>query len=187
MNELLIRLRGGDLRSDGKANEVADDVIRNPNLLEKLTEGLDEPDDVVRARTMHAFERISRTSQRSLLKLMPKFVRLAIDDRVPMVRWHLAMIFGNMALLKEAADLATSTLMRVSDDDSVFVKSWAMVSLTIIGRRNESRRHQIIEKMRTLRDHKSIAIRTKARKALDILEYEDVPIPSGWFKSKDGA
>jgi len=63
MNALLRKLSGGDLRSDGRANEVAEEVIRNPELLEQLLEGLDEPDDLVRARTVHVMERISRTNQ----------------------------------------------------------------------------------------------------------------------------
>ena len=63
MNALLRKLSGGDLRSDGRANEVAEEVIRTPELLEQLLEGLDEPDDLVRARTVHVMERISRTNQ----------------------------------------------------------------------------------------------------------------------------
>ena len=185
MNELLSRLGGGDLRSDGKANEVADEVIRNPDLLGVLAEGLDSRNDVIRARTTHALERISRTNQQSLLELMPKLGKLVIDDNVPMVRWHLAMIFGNMSQLKEAAELSTSILTRVLDDDSVFVRSWAMVSLTLIGRRDKNKRSKIIEKIKTLQDHGSIAIRTKAKKALDILQNENAPIPSNWMKSKD--
>ena len=60
MNELLEKLAGGDLRSDGKASEVADEVVANPGLLPQLAEGLDETNDLVRARTAHALERISR-------------------------------------------------------------------------------------------------------------------------------
>jgi HEAT repeat protein len=185
MNKLLTRLGGGDLRSDGNANEVADEVIRNPDLFGSLIEGLDEPDDVIRARTAHAIEKISRTKQDLLLKLMPKFRRLAIDDKVPMVKWHLAMIFGNMSLMKEAADQATSALIQILDDDSVFVRSWAITSLALIGRRDERKRPRIIEKMMPLQNNDSIAVRTKAKKALDILQNENVPIPSGWSKSED--
>ena len=57
MNTLLRKLSGGDLRSDGSANEVAGEVVRNPQLFEQLLEGLGEPDDVVRARTVHALEK----------------------------------------------------------------------------------------------------------------------------------
>jgi HEAT repeat protein len=185
MNEVLAKLAGDDLRSDGNANEVADEVIRNPKLLGGLVQGLDEPDDVVRARTAHAIERISRANQETLLELMTRFIGLATKDKVPMVRWHLAMIFGNMALLKEAADLATSALMSLLDDESVFVRSWAIVSITLIGRRDKSKRLKIVDRIKTLQHSNSIAIRTKARKAMDILQDEDIPIPLGWSKLKE--
>jgi HEAT repeat protein len=188
MNELLKRTSDGlGLSSDGRASEVTDEVIRNPSLLPQLVEGLDDPDDAIRGRTAHALERISRTRQDILKALMPRFIKLAAEDKVPMVRWHLAMIFGNMAPLKEAADMSTSTLLRLVSDDSVFVKSWAIVSLTLVGRRDKSKRSRIIHKMKAFKDHDSVAIRTKARKALDILQNEDVPIPLSWSKSKDGS
>jgi hypothetical protein len=63
MNTLLQKLSGGDLRSNGRAEEVAERVTRNPRLLEQLLEGLSEPDDVIRARTAHALERVSRKNQ----------------------------------------------------------------------------------------------------------------------------
>ena len=66
MDELLNKLSGGDLRSDGMANEVVEEVIRNPQLISKLIEGLDEPDDVIQARTVHALEKISRTNSEML-------------------------------------------------------------------------------------------------------------------------
>ena len=50
MNALLQKSSGSDLRSDGRAEEVADEVARNPWLLEQLLEGLSEHDDVIRAR-----------------------------------------------------------------------------------------------------------------------------------------
>jgi len=50
MNVLLRKLSGGDLRSDGGANDIAKEVIRNPQLLEDFVQGLSEPDDAIRAR-----------------------------------------------------------------------------------------------------------------------------------------
>ncbi len=60
MNDLLELLKGGDMRSDGAADEVAEDVIQNPELFGLLFDGLSETDDLVRGRTAHALEKISR-------------------------------------------------------------------------------------------------------------------------------
>ena len=88
MNELIEMLSGGNLQSDGRANDVADKVVRHPNLFNQLVYGLSESDDVVRARTAHALERISRTHPGMVLGLLPQFVEMAVKDHVPMVKWR---------------------------------------------------------------------------------------------------
>jgi HEAT repeat protein len=60
MNDLLELLDGGDLRSDGHADEVAGDVIQDPELFPLLFDGLDEENDVVRGRTAHSLEKVSK-------------------------------------------------------------------------------------------------------------------------------
>jgi hypothetical protein len=40
MNEVLEKLSGGDLRSEGQAEEAAGDIIDNPGRLPALDEGL---------------------------------------------------------------------------------------------------------------------------------------------------
>ena len=184
MNELLKELGGGDLRSDGKANEVAEKVIKNPKLLKMLVEGLDEPDDIIRARTAHAFEKISRTNPEMLEGLTPQLIELVYKDMVPMVKWHLAMIFGSIPFPEKEADKIISVLLHFLEDESVFVKSWSIVSLCIIDRKNKLKRGEIINKIRALQNHESIAIRSKVKKALKVLENENEPMPLGWIKAR---
>lgn len=179
MNALLRKLSGGDLRSDGRANEVAEEVIRNPRLLNQLLGGLSEPDDVIRARTAHALERVSRRNQEVFRGLMPRLVGLAVSDRIPMVRWHLAMIFGNTAFAVGDIERVVSTLIRLLKDESVFVRSWAISSLCLIGRRDKRRRRKIIDAIKALQHDKTVAIRVRATKALTVLQNENEPVPAG--------
>ncbi len=182
MNELLQNLSGGDLRSDGRANEVADEVLENPQFLSMLLEGLNEPDDIIRARTAHALEKISRVTPDILREYAPLLIELALKDEVPMVRWHLAMIFGNI-VGKENTDEMISILFQLLQDESVFVKSWSIVSLCVIGRTYESKRKKIADKIRTLHHDDSIAIRTRVKKAVSVLE-DDKSMPANWYKSR---
>ncbi|HVP20423.1 MAG TPA: hypothetical protein VMS73_01030 [Anaerolineaceae bacterium] len=184
MNELIIMLSGGSLISDGRANEAADRVLANPKLFDQLVEGLSESDAVIRARTAHALERISRTHPEMLKELFPKFIEMATRDPVPMVRWHIAMIFGNLPLSIETVEEIIPVLFRMLEDPSVFVKSWAMVSLTILGRQHESMRKGISDHIRPLQNDRSVAIRSKAIKAVKILENDAEPIPAGWVKAR---
>jgi HEAT repeat protein len=183
MNEILKMLSGGNLQSDGKANEAADWVITHPYLFDQMVEGLFESDDVIRARTAHALERISRTHPEMVLRLLPQFIDIAITDPVPMVKWHLAMIFGNLPLPAEKVSGIVSTLFRMLDDPSVFVKSWTIVSLTILGRKHSTTRERIADKIRPLQNDRSVSIRTKVLKALKVLENDSEPIPTGWIKA----
>lgn len=59
--KLLTILVGGDLRSDGRSNEVVEKVLEDPSLLPVLIKGLCVEDDVVRGRTVDALEKVART------------------------------------------------------------------------------------------------------------------------------
>ena len=185
MNNLLELLSGGNLQSDGRANDAADEVLRCPELLPQLVEGLADPNDVIRGRTAHALERIGRSAPHMLAPLLPRLYHLGLSDPVPMVRWHVAMILGNSGVTGGQADEALAALLQLLDDGSVFVKSWAIVSLTVLGRDHPPYRPQIIERFSRLRDDPSIAIRSKIRKALDVLVNEKIPIPGGWIKARE--
>jgi len=180
-------LSGGSLISDGRANEAADRVLANPQLFDQLVEGLSESDVVIRARTAHAMERISRTRPEILTGLLPKFIEMATHDPVPMVRWHIAMIFGNLPLPAESVDEIISVLFRMLEDASIFVQSWAIVSLTILGRQYTPIRSGIVDRIRLLLNDRSVAIRSKAIKSVRVLENDDEPIPAGWIKQRDRA
>ncbi len=185
MNELLNKLTGGNLQSDGKANEVADMVINNPDLNKLLIDGLFEPDDLIRGRTAHAIERISRTHPELVRRMLPRLINMAMNDNVPMVKWHMAMIFGNLSYTKGKVDLIVTTLLNMLKDNSVFVKSWALVSLAITGKKYKYTRPRIITKIREYSNEKSISVRTKVAKVLNILQNNET-IPSGWIKSREG-
>lgn len=184
MNELLEKLGGGDLRSDGNADEVADEVVKTPQLLPLLIKGLAERDDIIRGRTAHALEKISRTNPEIVQGLLPHLIEVARSDEVPMVKWHLAMLFANVRLSEEETDLVISALFDLLKDESVFVKSWSVASLCILGRRTKNRRWEISDKIRALHHDDSIAVRVRVEKALHVLENENEPIPPTWSKTK---
>jgi len=183
MNILLRELSGGNLRSDGKANEVAERVMKTPQLLPKLIEGLSEPDEVIRGRTALALERISQSNPELLEGCIPQFIERALTDDVPTVKWHLAIILGNVPLKRET-DAVVSTLFHLLKDESVFVKSWSIVSLTILGREYKRKRKDIREEITLLKHDGSITVRKKVRKALTILQNENEPLPTGWSKAR---
>jgi len=184
MGQILEWLSGGDLRSDGMSNEAADFVLKSPEMFDELFEGLSASDDVVRGRTADALEKISRTKPELLVERLPKLLQVAEEDHVPMVKMHLAMIFGHLAIYEERHRDLISTLLYLLDNGSVFARSWAIVSLCILAKKYPEERKQILERIEPIQRDRSIAMRTKARKAVDLLTNKNVPFPKGWIKSE---
>ena len=184
MNQVLTWLSGGDLRSDGMANEVASFVLDHPNAFEDLYSGLYEVKDVVRGRTADALEKVSRRRPDLLEVHFPEMVILAGTEHVPLVKMHLAMIFGHLAVYPELIGQLLSPLKDLLDDDSVFTRSWAIASLCIIGRKYPQECQPIINLLVPLQGDKSIAIRSKVRNGLRLLTDPNAKFPKGWIKSE---
>jgi len=157
MNEILRQLSGGDLRSEGQAEAVAAQIINRPQLLSDLAAGLDSESKLIRARTCMAMEVVSRQRPDLLADVLEQLIGLSAADTVPQVRWHVAQIFGNMALTAKDAERIIPTLLGYLGDKSKIVKYCAVQTLGGLGRTSPSKA-QIIDRISALRDEsKSMA------------------------------
>ena len=184
MSQVLQWLSDGDLRSDGVSNEVVKFVLTNRAAFADLYEGLSAPDNVVRGRTADALEKIARSQPEWVENHIPDLVEVARRDEVPMVRFHLAMTLGHLAIYQDHIDEITQALLDLLEDDSVFVKSWAIASLCIVGRLYPDKRETIVQRISALQSDTSAAVRTRVRKALPVLTNEMAVFPKGWIKSQ---
>ena len=150
MNKVLEKLSGGDLRSEGRAAEAADEIINNPNLLTDLVKGLHSHDKVIRARTCMAMEVVSRKRTELLSDAVPQLIQLASGATVPQVRWHIAEILGNVRLSDDQAERMIPILLEWLRDKSKIVKYCAVQALGILGRDSPST-EQIVSKIVVLR------------------------------------
>ena len=57
---VLDKLRGGDLRSIGRSNEVAGDIEKNVSLFETVFRGLYDSDPIVRMRSADVIEKVTQ-------------------------------------------------------------------------------------------------------------------------------
>ena len=133
MNSVLEQLAGGDLRSEGRAEEVALEIITDPRLLPDLAEGLCRDDKLIRARTCMAMEAISRHDPDLLSGVVSQLTDLAATDSVPQVRWHLAQILARVPLSSEQAEGLIPILLGYLDDRSKIVKYCAVRALGSLG------------------------------------------------------
>lgn len=183
-NHLLGMLAGGDLRSDGMANEVVEIVLTNEELFDELFIGLRDSDDVVRGRAADALEKIARSRPELLLEQLPELIHMAKSDAVAMVRWHIAMIFGYLAVYPDVVDEISAVLVDLLSDRSVFVKSWAIVGLSIVGRNYPEWKDEVVTAISGMQGDSSTAIKARVRKALALLADDTLSFPPGWIKSE---
>ena len=184
MNQILTWLSGGDLRSDGMANEAAKFVLENPQIFDDLIIGLNESDDVIRGRTADALEKVARERPDLLIGHLQQMMDLARTEEVPVVKMHLAMIFGHLAVYEDSVGQLISVLYDLLEDESVFTRSWAIASLCIIGRKYPPECQRTLNRLSQLQGDSSVAIRSRTAKALAILTNPDKQFPKGWIKSE---
>jgi hypothetical protein len=149
-----------------------------------LISGLSIEDDVVRGRTADALEKVARTHHRLYIPYLPQLLRKARGDEVYMVRFHLAMLFGYVEVEETMKKRIMETLFYLLSDDSVFVQSWSIVSLTIIGLNDPHLKASILDKIRPLMVSNSKAVKRKAENAIAVLELKQL-LPKGWSKKKE--
>lgn len=184
MNQILQWLSGGDLRSDGLSNEVADAVLQQPHLLGDLMAGLNTQASVIRGRTADVLEKVARSRPDLLIDHLPSLVALVQINEVPMVKMHLAMLFGHLFMYEERTGELVTTLLALLDDESVFTVSWAIVSLCIFAKKYPLMNNQILGQIARLKLHESIAVRSKVDKAVELLTSQGASFPQGWVKSQ---
>jgi hypothetical protein len=183
MNQLLEWLKGGDLRSDGLSMEVVRFVLEQPGLLPDLLQGLLNEDEVIRGRSADAIEHLAREIPSEFRGHQTLLSDAMIKDPTPMVRWHMAMVLGHMALDWDEPAQACELLMDCLSDRSVFVVSWVIVSLCIYARLFPALHGQVITQVAACSANPSAAIRSKVKNATKILRDHDHPFPRGWVKS----
>lgn len=118
-------LSGGDLRSIGKANEVAS-MVKTAKDFDKLFNGLYHPDRKVVMRTADAIEKISIDHPEFLQKHKTSLLGLCRQTAPIELKWHLAQLLARLTLsAKEqqevwnlltawAADTKESRIVRVN-------------------------------------------------------------------------
>ena len=184
MNDVLRMLTGGDLRSDGAADQVAEIVLENPDLFDDLFDGIDVEQDLIRGRAAHSLEKVSRVRPEMFLPHIDQLLEIARCENLPMARWHYAMIFTNLAVFPDLIGRLLPLLFEMLEDESVFVKSWAISGLTVCARLYPEHTDKITKSIASHKDDKSIAIRSKVRNAMTCLLTPTQPLSKGWVKSE---
>lgn len=165
MSSLASKLKGGDLRSIGRANEVAAQVLKSPRLLDELFEGLFHTDAVVRARTADALEKISLKQPELLQPYRSRFLREVVPIDQKEVRWHVAQILGRLKLTPTQTQKAVELLRSyLKGSDSQIVKVFALQALADLAEHNHKLRPSVARLLKEALKTGSPSLKTRAKK-----------------------
>jgi len=172
--DVLEKLRGGDRRSTGRAEAVAEDMLHDPSLFDDVFEGMSDDDPVVRMRAADAVERV--TAER------PDLLGDAHRDRLlgeladidqQEVRWHVAQLLPRLELNGDDVDRAVDVLEAFTGADSQIVRVNAMTALANLAAANPRLRGTVHAHIEDLVDGGSPSVQARGRKLIDGLERLD--------------
>jgi HEAT repeat protein len=166
MHPILCKLKGGDRRSIGRAEEVVSDVLENPALFKDLIAGLAVSDALVRMRAADAMEKVSLVHPEYLRPYKAFLMEQAALSDQKEVRWHLAQVLPRLRLSQKERRRVIGILRSYFSDRSSIVKTFAMQALADIAGQSPALRPAILLQLRKLTATGTPAMQARGRKLL---------------------
>jgi hypothetical protein len=163
-------LEGGDRRSIGLANKVAEMVAKNPKLFPKLVECLWSKDRLVRMRAADAAEKVTREKSGLLTNYKKELLGLLAEAKEPEMRWHLAVMVPRLSLDAKERRMVMSSLREYLLASSSIVKTFALQGMADLARDDAATRNAVMEILREGIRKGTPAMRARSRKLIGQLE-----------------
>jgi len=170
MKDILNKLRGGDLRSIGRANEIAQDVEKDPSLLKAVFRGLYDGDPIVRMRSGDVIEKATKNEPDLLSSYTSEVISILTSAEQQEVCWHMAQIAPRLKCTAREENQMIRALKRYLTHKSKIVRVSALDALASIAERNGSILNEVIKMVQIQEKTGSPALQSRARKLLPRLE-----------------
>lgn len=170
MSKLFQKLSGGDLRSTGRANEVAAEVEAAPSLFAELFNGLYENDPIIRMRSADVIEKVTRDKPELLLGFNSKAISIMELSEQQEVCWHMAQIASRLKYSDEEERKIVKVLKKYLRHKSKIVRVSAMTSLVDFAEKNKLLLNDVIDIIKKQIAHGSPAVKARGRKLLQRIE-----------------
>lgn len=157
-------LSGGDRRSIGKADLVAQQALKQPGLLAMIIDGFGHAEAVVRMRSADVAEKVSRQKPDLLAQHKHRLLQLLHSATEADLRWHLAQIVPRLDLDADECAAAVETLKGYLSDRSRIVQTFALQALVDLTMDDPAQRRLVSSVVETLAKTGSPAVRARARK-----------------------
>lgn len=162
---------GGKTNSLGRAGEVIAAVLDDKGKLEELFECLSDEDAWVRMRAADSLEKICRLHPDWLTPYIARLNEEVAGSAQPSLQWHLAQMYGEMALSDKQTDFAVDWIKRLlsSEKTDWIVAANAMDTLALFVDKGNISAAEAVFYFNIQLKHKSKAVVKRANKHIDKL------------------
>ena len=174
MINLLDKLRGGDLRSIGRSNEIVADIKENPLLIEDVFPGLHDRDPVFKARTADVIEKATREKPELLLDHKKEIISILKNEKQQEVCWHIAQMIPRLQYAPAEEEVVILALNGYLSHKSKIVRVSALEALTDLAQRNKSLLKEVTKTIRLHTETGSPAVQARGRKLLKRLRSRSI-------------
>ncbi len=174
MINILDKLRGGDLRSIGRSNEVVVAIEENPIFMETVFPGLYDPDPVLRARAADVIEKATRKRPELLSGHKRELVSMLVNEKQQEVCWHIAQMIPRLKYTPEEEKVVLDALHNYLSHKSKIVRVSALEALTDLAQNNKSILKEVTKTIRFHVQTGSPAVQARGRKLLKRLKSRSI-------------
>ncbi len=164
-------LKGHDLRSIGKSDEVVKLVTSDPLLFDEVFNGIFHEDKVVRARCADAVEKVAKKFPAYIQKKKKVILNNLQHFNQKEIRWHIALMLGYLKLTTREMGQASGYLFQwLNNEESIIVKVMCMQTLADFALNNRNILKSVNDEIRKQMINGAPAIKARGKKLLKILE-----------------
>lgn len=166
MAKIIHKLRGGDLRSIGRANEVVSEVLQNPSLFEQILRGILHEDPIVAMRSADVVEKVTIQHPEWLQPYKKLLLTEIAAIEQQEVRWHIAQMVPRLQFTKKERKKVAAILIDYLRDKSRIVQTFSLEALVHLAREDHSLQNQVSEVLLKALEEGSPAVKNRAKKLL---------------------
>lgn len=165
---ILFKLAGGDLRSIGKSNVVAKQIVKDRFLFDEVFAGIFSKDRVVRARAADACEKAAAKNPGLLNRHQDELLKLVRTEQQHEVKWHVAQMIGHVRWEwedKQTNDLVKQLTAWVRDqkEKSAVVRTFALETMYLLAKQNPKLKNKAKQEIAYALKHGTPAMKARAR------------------------
>ncbi|MEW6652187.1 MAG: hypothetical protein AB1394_01835 [Bacteroidota bacterium] len=164
-------LKGNDLRSIGKANEVVEIVTSDPELFDEIFNGIFHDDKVIRARCADAVEKTARKFPEYIQKKKNIIFKNLKSFHQKEVIWHIASMLGMLELTPKESKTAMSQIYKwLNEQNSIIVRVMCMQTLADFALRDKKLIKSVREEIEKQMINGTPAVKARGRHLIAALE-----------------